>query len=108
VARFANFQMANDPGKELSLAAAVMLLVGLTGSLTIRQRRIWVRARPGAEGGAVSVVEVATLPLTRRDPPQDELATIARAGGGPAAEPLPSVGPAHAHAEEPPPPVSKE
>lgn len=81
VARFANFQIADDPGKEVSLVAAVMLLVGLTGSLTIRQRRIWVRARPGGDG--TTAVEIASHALTRRDPHPDELADLARACGPP-------------------------
>lgn len=81
VARFVNFQIARDPGKEVSLVAAVMLLAGLTMSLTVRQRRVWVRARPGEAGG--TAVEVAGLSLTRRDPPEDELPDLARACGPP-------------------------
>lgn len=65
VARFANFQIAYDPGKEISLAAGVMLLVGLTTSLAIRRRRIWVRVEPGPEGGPMGTMEVAGQSLTR-------------------------------------------
>ena len=38
------FAVKHDPGKELVLAAAVLLLIGLVLTLTVRRRRIWVRA----------------------------------------------------------------
>ncbi|GAW49778.1 ResB family protein [Nocardioides sp. PD653] len=71
VSRFANFQVAYDPGKELSLLAAVMLLVGLTTSLCVRRRRTWVRVTRLDETGpgGLSTVEIAGLSLTRRTPP---------------------------------------
>ena len=81
VSRFANFQVAYDPGKEISLVAAVMLLVGLTASLTVGQRRIWVRVRPG--NGDVTEVEVAARHLTRREAKITELTDLARAVGRP-------------------------
>lgn len=63
VARFANFQIAYDPGKEISLAAGLMLLVGLTTSLAIRRRRVWVRVTQ--DSGSRCTVEVAGQSLTR-------------------------------------------
>jgi cytochrome c biogenesis protein len=81
VARFANFQIARDPGKEVALVAAVMLLVGLTASLMIRRRRIWVRVVPGSAGREL---EAATLPLTRRGALAGEVAAVASAAGAPA------------------------
>ena len=88
VARFANFQVARDPGKEVSLGAAVLLLAGLTVSLAVRRRRVWVRVRPvgGDAAGPGCVVEVATLELTRRGAPPGELDAIAQALGRPAVE----------------------
>ena len=83
VARFANFQIARDPGKEVTLIAAIMLLVGLTASLMIRRRRIWVRVAPGS---AARELEAATLPLTRRGGPVGEVSHVAAAAGAPAAE----------------------
>ena len=83
VARFANFQIARDPGKEVALAAAIMLLVGLTASLMIRRRRIWIRVVPGSAGREL---EVATLPLTRRGAPAGEVGAVALAAGAPAPE----------------------
>lgn len=85
ISRFANFQIAHDPGKEVSLAAAVLLLLGLTGSLVVRQRRLWVRIReePGDGPSTATVVEVASYPLTRRGVPEDELTELAAALGAP-------------------------
>jgi cytochrome c biogenesis protein len=76
VARFANFQIARDPGKEITLLAAVLLLMGLTASLVTRRRRIWVRVVPGSAGHEL---EVATLPLTRRGAPAGEVGAVVAA-----------------------------
>jgi cytochrome c biogenesis protein len=83
VARFANFQIARDPGKEVALVAAIMLLVGLTTSLMIRRRRIWVRVVPGSAGREL---EVATLPLTRRGALVGEVEAVAAAARAPATD----------------------
>ena len=78
ISRFANFQVARDPGKEVALAAAVLLLTGLTTSLLVRQRRVWIRVRAGATPGE-AVVEAAALAMTKRGVPDDELGDIAGA-----------------------------
>lgn len=52
-------QISQTPGKRVALAGVVLALVGLMGSLFIRSRRVWVRARVGADGQ--TVVEVAAL-----------------------------------------------
>ncbi len=57
--RWASFQIAYDPGKELALAAAVIATLGLMASLFIRRRRLWVRVAPGADGD--TVVQVGAL-----------------------------------------------
>ena len=77
VSRFANFQIAYDPGKEITLAAAIVLLIGLTASLAIRRRRLWLRIWPTDEGG--TRVEVAGYSLTRREPPPDEIENLVAA-----------------------------
>nr|WP_231126344.1 cytochrome c biogenesis protein ResB [Motilibacter aurantiacus] len=59
VIRFANFQVSDTTGNGPTLAAAVLALVGLMGSLLLRRRRVWVRATPGDDGR--TVVEVAGL-----------------------------------------------
>lgn len=70
VSRFANFQVARDPGKEISLLAAVLLLGGLTVSLAVPRRRVWVR-RTGPH-----TVAVAGRSLSRREAPLSELLAI--------------------------------
>lgn len=78
VARFANFQIAYDPGKDISLLAGVMLLVGLTASLTIRRRRIWVRVDTG-ETGEPTTVTVAGQSLTRAPLKTEDITRITSA-----------------------------
>jgi len=51
-------QISQTPGKRIALGGVVLALLGLLGSLFIRSRRVWVRAR--REGG-VTMVEVAAL-----------------------------------------------
>lgn len=63
VAQFANFQIAYDPGKEISLLAGLMLLIGLTISLTVGRRQLWVRV---ASREGQTTVSVAARSLTRR------------------------------------------
>lgn len=67
--RFANFQVARDPGKEVALLAALLLLAGLTVSLGVPRRRIWVRRTPDG-------IELAARSLSRRGVPDRELATL--------------------------------
>ncbi|WGX99504.1 cytochrome c biogenesis protein ResB [Nocardioides sp. L-11A] len=76
VSRFANFQIAYDPGKEIALVAAVLVLVGLTLSLLVRRRRLWVRVTPTPAGG---LVEVAGHSLTRRPPAVAEITALVAA-----------------------------
>lgn len=80
VSRFANFQIAHDPGKEISLVAAVALMLGLTISLGVRRRRIWIRVASTPEGSTTA--EVATYALTRRGPVADELSSVVAAMSG--------------------------
>ncbi|MBM7509534.1 cytochrome c biogenesis protein [Nocardioides salarius] len=72
LSRFANFQVARDPGKEISLVAAIVLLLGLTVSLGVSRRRVWVRADDDGN------IEVAARTLSRREAPLSELATLAQ------------------------------
>ncbi|WP_305706729.1 cytochrome c biogenesis protein ResB [Nocardioides sp.] len=80
VAQFANFQIAYDPGKEISLLAGLMLLIGLTISLTVGRRRLWVRVSAGHGG---TRVEVATRSLTRRAADPSDLGSVLAALGAP-------------------------
>lgn len=58
VVRWNKLQISQSPGKLLALGGVVLALVGLLGSLFIRPRRVWVRARRTADG---TLVEVAAL-----------------------------------------------
>ncbi|MEI2648287.1 MAG: cytochrome c biogenesis protein ResB [Dermatophilaceae bacterium] len=51
VARFAGFSVRTDPGKGLTLAAALLTIAGLVASLIVRRRRIFVRVAPGPLAG---------------------------------------------------------
>lgn len=80
VSRFANFQIAYDPGKGISLLAALMLLVGLTTSLGVRRRQVWVRLIPE---GPSSRIEVAGRALSRRELVPREIEALSEALGAP-------------------------
>jgi cytochrome c biogenesis protein len=41
--RWASFQITSDPGKELALIASILAIVGLSLSLFIQRRRVWVK-----------------------------------------------------------------
>lgn len=55
VERFAGISIRHDPGKELTLVAALVALLGLILSLTIRRRRVFVRVAPTDEEGRTVV-----------------------------------------------------
>jgi cytochrome c biogenesis protein len=59
VSNWATFQIKRDPARLVTLAGAVALLVGLVLSLSVRRRRLWVRATPQDDG--FTLVEVAGL-----------------------------------------------
>jgi cytochrome c biogenesis protein len=69
VRRWASLQIARNPGTGPALAAAVLALVGLTFSLFVRRRRVWLRTSP-APGGR-TLVEVAGLSRTDGEPRED-------------------------------------
>lgn len=62
VERWNKIQISQTPGKFVALTGVVLALLGLLGSLFIRPRRVWVRARrTGDEDGEGTLVEVAVL-----------------------------------------------
>jgi cytochrome c biogenesis protein len=73
--RWANFQVADDPGRLPALLAAVGAIVGLMLSLFIRRRRVWVRAVPGPDGR--TVVEVAGLARSESPALDEEVGSLA-------------------------------
>ncbi len=53
---FANLQVSHDPAQVWVLVAAVVTLIGLVGSVSVKRRRVWVRMQPDPAGGtAVSI-----------------------------------------------------
>lgn len=73
--RWASFQIAHDPGKEVVLVAALLAIAGLLISLFIRRRRIWVKALSNPDG--VTLVQVAGLARTEAPDLPDEVAALA-------------------------------
>jgi cytochrome c biogenesis protein len=67
--QWVNLQVSHDPTQNLLLVAAILMVVGLLGSLAIRRRRLWVRISP-AGASAPSVVSrrvVSVGGLARND-----------------------------------------
>ncbi|MET9932923.1 cytochrome c biogenesis protein ResB, partial [Streptomyces sp. NPDC006324] len=75
VKEWASFQVSQQPGNGLALAGAIAAIAGLTGSLFIQRRRIWVRAVRGEDG--VTVVEMAGLGRSESAKLPEELADLA-------------------------------
>ena len=64
VDRWAGLSIRTDPGKSLTLAAALLALAGLIAMLTVRRRRVFVRvseAQPGPDGSPRTLVRVGGL-----------------------------------------------
>ncbi len=68
VQRWVNLQVSHDPGQDYVLLFAILLLLGLFASLTIRRRRFWARLTPitGDDGVKRTVVEIGGLARTDR------------------------------------------
>jgi cytochrome c biogenesis protein len=77
--RWASFQIAHDPGKELALASAVLAILGLMASLFIRRRRVWVKVWSDPQAG--TLMQVAGLSKTDAPGLADEVEGLARAAG---------------------------
>ena len=102
--RWATFQVTRDPGKVLALVAAIGMVGGLLLSLSVRRRRVWVRAvaapddadpdaarEVAAQDATVptsggpprrTVLEVAGLARSDGDDITDDLAELVRDLGG--------------------------
>ena len=66
--RWASFQIAADPGKEIALFSAAAAILGLTMSLFIRRRRVWVKV---VERDGVTVVQLTGIMRTSTFEDQD-------------------------------------
>jgi cytochrome c biogenesis protein len=66
LSQWVSLQVSHDPGQEWVLLFAVLMLAGLSTSLTIKRRRFWVRLRPvtGTGGPSRTVVEMGGLART--------------------------------------------
>ncbi|UCM89565.1 cytochrome c biogenesis protein ResB [Streptomyces marincola] len=74
---WASFQITTKAGNEWALGGALAAVAGLAGSLLLQRRRVWVRARTGADGR--TVVEMASLGRTESAKLPHELAALAAA-----------------------------
>ena len=73
--RWNKIQVSRSPGSLVALTGVVVALIGLLGSLFVRPRRMWVRARRRDDG--TTVVEVARLDRSSGGDPEDGAAEIA-------------------------------
>jgi cytochrome c biogenesis protein len=86
--RYAAFDIRYDPTKLWVLGFAVLSLAGLTASLFVRRRRVWVRATLVAHptdddaGGVRTLVEVAGLSRSEDARLGDEVRSLLAAVGG--------------------------
>ena len=82
--RWASFQIAQDPGKELALLASLAAIAGLMLSLFVRRRRLWVKVVPVDGGG--TLVQVAALGKTEAADLTDDVTVLADHLGRPGAD----------------------
>lgn len=80
--RWASFQIAHDPGKEVTLITAVLAMIGLVLTLSVRRRRIWVKVE--ALAGGRTLVQVAGIAREDGGDAIREVAHVARSLGAPA------------------------
>jgi cytochrome c biogenesis protein len=89
VDQWATFQVAHEPGKRLVLSAAILIIIGLIGSLRVRRRRFWLRAVPAAAGPDDRRTVVTAAGLARSDDGfAAELRELVGRLGGQAGDPL--------------------
>jgi cytochrome c biogenesis protein len=79
--RYAALDVRHDPTKVYVLVFALLALAGVTGSLFVRRRRVWVRASDGGQGR--TVVQVAGLARSEDAGLADEVVSVV-AGAVPA------------------------
>jgi len=78
--RWVSLQIAYDPGKELALLAAVVAIAGLSVSLFVRRRRIWVKAARADAGS--TLVQIAALAKAEGADPGADVTELADHLGG--------------------------
>lgn len=75
--RWNKIQISRTPGKLVALGGVVLALLGLVGSLYVRPRRVWVRARRTDDGR--TVVEIGGLDRSAGGTVTEEIEQIAAA-----------------------------
>lgn len=75
IKQYAVFDIAHDPGKLFALLASVLAILGLTLSLFIARRRVWIKVTAGVNGD--TAIEVAGLSRTDEAGLQPVVAQIA-------------------------------
>ena len=70
---FANVTVAHDPGRWFALAASVLVILGVSMSLLLQRRRVWVKVT----GDSVTVAEVAGLSKSGGGKVHDDVREIA-------------------------------
>ncbi|MEV4254415.1 cytochrome c biogenesis protein ResB [Spirillospora sp. NPDC049652] len=91
----------HDPGRVPALLAAVLAILGVIASFTVRRRRVWVRASAAEDGR--TVVHVGGLTLGNPTPEFDDVVAALRGtpGDSAGAEPEQTEGPASDEAGTP-------
>jgi cytochrome c biogenesis protein len=64
---WASLQVSHDPTQGYLLFAAIAMVAGLIGSLSVRRRRLWLRITPGSDGPGDSPTVVSVGGLARSD-----------------------------------------
>ena len=64
---WASLQIGHDPGQLTVLAGAVIMVLGLIASLTVRRRRIWFRLSPEPAAGEAGRTVITAGGLARTD-----------------------------------------
>jgi cytochrome c biogenesis protein len=80
--RWASFQIAHDPGKEVTLITAVLAMIGLILTLSVRRRRVWVKVDSLPDGR--TLVQVAGIAREGGGEATREIAHVGRSLGAPA------------------------
>ncbi|QKW08429.1 cytochrome c biogenesis protein ResB [Streptomyces sp. NA04227] len=104
IREWASFQISQQPGNNWALGGSIVAIAGLSGSLFIQRRRVWVRTRTDADG--LTVVEMAGLGRSESAKLPEELGALAgdlHEKAPTATEPATETGPATESAIENPP-----
>ena len=80
-AQWVNFQISHNPAQNYLLIAAALMVTGLSASLTIRRRRVWLRIAPAEasdDDHALSTVQIGGLARSDTGNFPSEFAALAK------------------------------